>query len=292
MFPPRSGWGFYNCNMRFIKITDYKNYREFLRDYYDKRKAEDPKFSYRFFAQKAGINSSGLYSNLVSGLKNLTENSALKFADALELNEREKKYFDLMRIWTHSQSDAHRTQIESEMSIYWPRASRRYHQMQKKFFSKWYYSVILQLLHVLNVKANYRSLVDLLRLPLSEDEMKEAIELLSELDMIAIDAEGFWRPTHPTGIGGKEVGIDVIRNFQKVMMRQGEWALDHVEPDERHIVSNTLSATSTSIHKIKEKIHKLQKEIQEVVQSEGKADEVYQLNIQFFPFTRNSGKSR
>ena len=272
--------------MKYIKLTDYKDYRVFLRDYYEIRKTQDHKFSYRMFALKADINSSGLYSNLVSGAKNLTVNTATKFSKALELSEREFEYFLLMLSWTHSQDSEHKVSIEEEMSRFWPKSARRYREAQKDFFSSGLHSTILQSLHVFELKENYQEMAEFLIPSVAIGEVKESIELLTELEMVKRDENGVLRSTHPTGIGGKEVGVQVIRDFQKSFMAKGQEALNLFSPDERHVVSNTLSASSASISKIKEKIHKLQKEIQEIVQSEDGADQVYQLNFQFFPLSQ------
>ena len=49
----------------YINLYDYFNYRDFLADYYVAAKDRDKNFSYRYFAMKAGYNSSGLYSSIV-----------------------------------------------------------------------------------------------------------------------------------------------------------------------------------------------------------------------------------
>ncbi len=50
-----------------ISVYDYTSYRGFLADYYAFRKKRNPSFSYRGFAAKAGISSSGLYKEVVDG---------------------------------------------------------------------------------------------------------------------------------------------------------------------------------------------------------------------------------
>ena len=271
--------------MKYLKITDYKSYREFLRDYYNIRKSQDPKFSYRYFTRKAGINSSGLYSNLVTGSKNLTVNSGKKFAIALDLNEKELEYFLLMIEWTHSQNHEHKEDLEEDMASFWPKGIRRYHFAQKQFFSTWKHSAILQALHIIEVKDDFAPICEFLRSKVNIDEVTESFELLLELEMVKIHDTGFYKPTHQTGVAGKEVGVRTIREFQKIFMTLGQEALDTIQPPERHIVSNTLSASNESLELIKKKVQKLQNDIHDIVQQETETDQVFQLNIQFFPLS-------
>src|SRR5258706_2599512 len=74
-------------------IYTYTDYRKFLADYYREQKARDPKFSNRYFSQKIGYNSSGFFSDVLSGKKNLTGPVLLKLARALKLKKGEEEYF-------------------------------------------------------------------------------------------------------------------------------------------------------------------------------------------------------
>ncbi|GAB4016901.1 MAG: hypothetical protein Fur0010_17090 [Bdellovibrio sp.] len=64
-----------------------------MRDWYDLMKAETSFFSYRYFAQKAGINSSGFLKLVIEGQRNLTDLTAEKFIHAIKLWGIEGDYF-------------------------------------------------------------------------------------------------------------------------------------------------------------------------------------------------------
>ena len=44
-----------------IEFSDTQDYRDFLKEYYDRRKAEMPLYSYRMMGDKLGLDSSYLY---------------------------------------------------------------------------------------------------------------------------------------------------------------------------------------------------------------------------------------
>ena len=47
-------------------VYEYSDYRLFIKDYYEGRKAANAAFSYRYLAQKAGINSAPFFKFLIS----------------------------------------------------------------------------------------------------------------------------------------------------------------------------------------------------------------------------------
>jgi len=87
-----------------IKVFDYTDYRKYLLDYYNFRKKTDKIFSYRFFAQKAKFNSSGLYKEIVDGKRSLTRTLIAKFSTALKHGKREAEYFENMVLFNEAKS--------------------------------------------------------------------------------------------------------------------------------------------------------------------------------------------
>ena len=76
-----------------INVYEYLDYRQFLLDWYEMMKAETTFFSYRYFAQKAGINSSGFLKLVIEGKRNLTDIIAEKFIYAIKLWGKDGDYF-------------------------------------------------------------------------------------------------------------------------------------------------------------------------------------------------------
>ena len=77
-----------------VSIYDYTDYRLYLRDYYEEQKTKNPAFSYRYFAKKAGFNSSGLYKDIVDGRTGITRSLILRFATAMKLMPKQQEYFE------------------------------------------------------------------------------------------------------------------------------------------------------------------------------------------------------
>ena len=87
-----------------------------------------------------------------------------------------------------------------------------------------------------------------------------------------------------------EVTPAVIRGLHRQM---GELALDTIEgvpQNERHFSGVTLGVTQAAYDEIVEEIDAFRRLIIEIATRESEMDEVYRLNIQFFPMTNKGSK--
>ena len=77
------------------RITEYNDYRCYMRDYYEERKRTSY-FSWREFAKLAGFSSSGYLKLVCDGKTRLRQDGALKVARAMELSGYRREYFCLL----------------------------------------------------------------------------------------------------------------------------------------------------------------------------------------------------
>ena len=75
------------------KVFTYIDYRKFLLDYYNEKKATTHFFSYRYFFNKASIKSPVFLKQVIEGERNLTLQTIDKFIGALNLNKKEATFF-------------------------------------------------------------------------------------------------------------------------------------------------------------------------------------------------------
>ena len=72
------------------KLFSYTDYRKFLKDFYEEKKASDG-YTYRDFSKKAGMNSSSWLMHLIKGTKNLSEKTIEIVGDVLKLKKKERE---------------------------------------------------------------------------------------------------------------------------------------------------------------------------------------------------------
>jgi hypothetical protein len=66
-------------------VGEYTNYRKYLRDFYRRKKKENPSYSFRLFSRLAGFKASNMLKLVMDGQRNLTAASAGLFIKALGL---------------------------------------------------------------------------------------------------------------------------------------------------------------------------------------------------------------
>ncbi len=270
-----------------MNVYAYYNYRKYLQDYYDYRKSVQRYFSYRSFAKKAGYSSSGFYLDLIRGRKSLTPQMLPKFIAALGLNEKEGRYFTLMVDFTHATTAASKQAIFDQMSALLPSAIKSLTKSQQEYYSKWYYVAAREALSVLNVnEKNIQELALFLNPKITLPQAKQAIQLLKNLGLIEIAEDGFFRSVNKAIFSGSEIAPLFVHEFQKQMIDLGKNALDHYSTERRNVSCMTMSVSAEGLERIINKIDVFRKEVVDIIRSDEGETMVCQMNIQFFPLSK------
>ncbi len=269
-----------------MDIFDYFDYRKYLDSFYVWKKAHSRSFSYRAFAQRAGYSSSGLYIDLVKGQKNMTPSLVGKFSKAMNLNDKEQKYFALMVDFTHTSEYDLKQDIFDEMTFLMPNKVKKLHQNQRDYYKDWYNIAIRESLSVLNIDTNYKDLTQFISPKLTLPQVKKSIKLLAELKLIHL-VDGFWRPLEMTVQSSSGMDPVLIRGFQKQMMDLGKEALDEILPENRNISCVTFSISDEGLKRIRGKVDAFRSEVLNIVRSDSGENKVCQFNVQFFPLSEN-----
>jgi uncharacterized protein (TIGR02147 family) len=270
-----------------ISIYSYLNFRDFLKNAYEERKALHPAFSYRFIAQRIGIHAS-TFNRIVQGKRNLTDKMIIPTAMVFKLGKRETSYFELL---VHS-CQARGMQekklylekvISFNKSNAMPLLADHY-----ALFESWYYIAIRELLSHYRFCGDYEMLASMLDPPISPKQAKRAIYLLDRIGLIKKDRNGCHRPTHQFVSAGENWHSVAIANFQKSTIGLALEALERFGQNDRDISTTTVNLSPQGLSIVKEKIQVLRKEILEVENRDLGCDRVFQVNFQVFPMTKSS----
>lgn len=74
-------------------ISEYTDYRQFVKDRFGYLKTVNPSFSYRVFSRSAGFGSPNYLKLIAEGKRNLGPLAAVKFATGLGLDAAETEAF-------------------------------------------------------------------------------------------------------------------------------------------------------------------------------------------------------
>jgi uncharacterized protein (TIGR02147 family) len=267
-------------------IYQHTNYRSFLKDYYEEKKSGEG-FTYREFSRIAGMNSSSWLLHLIKGTKNLSNESIIKISKALGLSAAEAEYFELLVHFTQAKDNDTRDYFYRKMLACKKSLNMAYlSEEQYDYYTKWYHPVVRSLVSKAAFGNDYGLLAARLVPRITAAEAKASVTLLEKLGLIRKDSSGNWMQAEPILSTGDEVMSLNIVNYHKQVSRLAENAFDRSVREDRDISALTLGINRETFNRIKSRLQSFRKEIMEIVKESEKPDRVFQLNLQFFPVSR------
>lgn len=274
-----------------INVFDYTDYRKYLAEYYSSQKTINPAFSYRYFAKKAGISSSGFYKELIDGKRSLSRSLILKFSGAIKHSKKEAEYFESMVYFSEASTVEERKLYFNKMMSYYESKAYRLLREQYEYFSQWYYIVIRELISFVRLKDDFRGLARMLNPPIREDQARKAVNILEKLGLIEKDSEGYYSRTSPiitTGYPLDDARVNFLNviNFQKEMMKMAQEAYNRHSFKKMDMSTLTLSVSEQTFREMKEEIANFRKKLLSMAEKDDHPDRIYQLCHFFYPMTR------
>ena len=279
-------------NKSSLRVYQYTDYRQFLKDYYEEQKKITTSFSYRYFAKKAGISSVGLYKDVIEGRKYLGRLLIHKFAKALQLSTKEAEYFEYMVYFNEVSTMEERDLYFKKMMARYESKAYKIDSAKYEYYSKWYYSAIMTLLSYRKISDNYKEIADLLNPSIRPEQVKKALKVMEKLDIIEKNGDGFYslvNNTISTSVKKEEEkirGMNVI-NFQKAMTNMALGAYEINEIKDLDMSTLTLSVSGENVKALKAELAALRKKFANMAEHEPNPDRVYQLNCSFFSSHKN-----
>ncbi len=268
-------------------IFEYSDYRRYLADYYSIKKANNPGYSHRVFAKQAGLSSPSHLLMIINGSRNLSLKTIPKFAEGLKLSTKEKKYFELMVLFNQTEDLQMKARYFAEiMSL---KASLKgLHDLEKEkfdFLSKWYVVAIYVLVDLKDFNPDPDWIAKRLGGAVTVSQAKDALESLQKLGMIQSDAAHGFRQTSGAVTVADDTRSVAVFSYHQSMIRLATESLRKNQLAQREINGATVAIPLDKLPEVKEKIRAFRKEINQLASSFESPDQVYQLNIQFFPLT-------
>jgi len=273
-----------------VHIFNYLDYRAFLRDFYSQQKAQGRQFSFRAFAQRAGIRSFNFLQLVMKGQRDLSAQMALHFARGCGLKGPEAEYFCELVAFEQAKTSAERNHAYERLGRF--RQFRSAHQLepaQATYHKNWYMPAVRELVLLPGFVEDPKWIASALRPSISITQAREALATLQELGLLARDEKnGRLRQSSALVTTGSGPLGHHVANYHRVMIEQAARALDEVPRGERDVSSLTLCVSAQSFEHIKERIAALRQELLQLAELEGPADRVVQIGLQLFPLSNHT----
>lgn len=273
-------------------IFEYTGYRQYIADYYAERKVKSA-FTWREFARMAGFSSSVHLKYVSEGRFNLGEDAVERVAKAMGLSGNRLEYFRAMVEFDHAVTDNIKKEIFDRMLSIAKQSNAKVIEGDAfRYFDSWKNPVLRELAPAMP-GAKPLALAKACRPKITAAEVSESLNFLVKANLLLKDANGNYVQTDKfVTTGPMEAAPVAIRGLHRQM---GEIALDTIEgvpQNERHFSGVTLGITRNAYDKIVAELDACRRKIIEIATAEDETDEVYRLNLQFFPMTNKQSLNK
>ena len=270
-----------------LNIYEFMDYRQYLQEYYNERKAQNPAFSYEVFARKAGFKSKGFLHHILTGKRNLSKNALFAIATAMQLDEKAFSFFQNMVAFNQAKSPGEKAFFFKKLMEASPKSPAKLLQEGfYEFYSNWYYNTIRELITLVRFKEDYAFLGSLLNPPVSAAQAKKAVQLLLQLGLVEKTRTGY-KATHQAITTGDEAQEMATRDFHQQNMDLAKIAMDTAEPNDRDLSCLIVSLPEAGFQSLKTEIQGFRKKLMRMADGMTGPNRIYHINFQFFPTSQN-----
>lgn len=273
-------------------LFTYLDHRAFLRDWFDWRKVENKRYSYRVFARMAGLRTPSLLVHVINGERNLTASSAEAFMKAMRLDDEERAFFrDLVELECGGTPDVRNAAMERISATKRFREARQIEGEAWRCLSHWYYAAIHELVRVPGFRADPRWIAGTLRPPITEAEAATALAELQSLGLLVQGEDGRLRQADASLVTPPEIMGLAANNYHRGASRLAGESVTAFPAPERHLLGVTVACSAALVPTLKAELNALQARMLDLCDAEGVDPErVFQVNLQLFPLSAPDGQ--
>lgn len=262
-----------------ISVFMYFDCRDYIRAVLETMQSKG--LSLRAIQENAGVSGSAFFSRILDGSRPLSIANAKNIAKSWGLSVDESDYFlDLVRFGNEKNVDVREELLRKLLAV---RANNQEFALQDsslKFFSKWYYPVLRDLLPLLppNTPAEKigRMFTPVLRAP----QVESGIRYLMESGFVTLDENGVYHVEQPIVSTPPRVRSTILRKYHLKNLEVNSEVYDLFTSDDRSVTSVTCSLSKESFEKVREEIAKLREKILALSREEKNPDRVCHVGFQ------------
>jgi uncharacterized protein (TIGR02147 family) len=271
-----------------LKVVEYSDYHQLLRDYYSHKKLQNRNFSFRRFAQLAGIKSSNYLLLVMNRQRKLLPATAKAVARAMAMTKPETDYFVALVKMERARSVEEQDQIEKDQRSARKKILTKELPAEKaEYLRSWYCPLVRELAFLPDFKPQPAWVSEKLKGMITADQAEGAIDLLLKL--------GLWKEVKnqiivtdvflDTGSEEKSYGDINITKIHKQNLLAWTALLEDLPKSERELGLLNIPIDEKKIPELKLRIQKFQDEIIGWLQDEKAPTQLVQLGTYMIPVT-------
>ena len=233
-----------------------------------------------------GFKSPGHFTQIIQGKADISAHLAFKFAQFMKLKKREADYFELLVRFDQAKVSDEKRRCLERLSSFAESKVKVISAQQYRFFEKWYYIVIWNLLSFYPFSGDVQDLASRVEPPIQPSEAQEAIDVLEALGLIRRNDQGRYERVDPIISTGYDASAKAIQEFQAATLDLAKAAMDRFPRDKRSISTLTLSLSEHAYKFILEELNVFRRKLLTIAKNEERVDRVMQFNFQIFPVSK------
>jgi uncharacterized protein (TIGR02147 family) len=266
-------------------IVEYKDYRAYMADFYNERKRTSA-FTWREFAKVAGFTSPSYLKLVCDGKSSLSRVTMNRVAVAMGLVGYEIEYFEAMVNFVNAQKDdVKKAYLDKMVAISAANKVRVVDEDAFEYYDSWKNQVVRELAPMMP-GAMPGEIAKACAQEVSALEVRKSLTFLEKAGFLKQTQENVYEQTDKAVTGSKEALPLAIRMMHREMGRLGVESVDQFSPDERNVTGVTLGVNREGYEEIVKELDACRKKIISIAAKCGKLDQVYRLNLQFFPLSK------
>jgi uncharacterized protein (TIGR02147 family) len=275
-------------------IFSYTDFRKYLADYYNEKKATTKSFSYQVFSKKIGFKSKDFIFRVINRNKQISRSSAFKISRAIGHSPEESRYFENLVCFIQAKTSGEKEFYFNQLSINSRQNNtkntvRMLSQKQLGLFSEWHHLAIRAIIERVEFKGDFAWLAKQLYPEITPKLARHSIQYLEKIDLICKDEQGVYRVTSKALATDTEVQSVALAKFYLSCTKLTANALENLPRDKRNISGLTLGISKKSYDEIVSRVNRFREEIAEIANRDEEADRVYQMQFALFPLSTTDG---
>lgn len=259
---------------------DTLDYRDLLQNAYDRRKADNPMYSYRLMAGKLGLNVSHLYRILRKDL-HLSPDKVPAVCDLLRLQGREAEHFALLVQYGRARSERTRASLMERILDLREPHRRAVAHAQFMALSRWQAPVVRAL--ALSGETDPARIARRLRPVQKPETVRQILLDLEGSGLLKRDAEGTWSSHDLHLTTGTAFRSEAVRHYQREVLELASAAIRDIPREERDITSLVVEVDEEARQEIVEMVRECRRQIVRRIERCACPDSVLQLAFAAFP---------
>ena len=266
-------------------IIEYIDFRQYMRDFYDERKRRSA-FTWREFSKIAGFSSSAYMKVVCDGGSKLSKIGVERVGVAMGLAGFEMDYFRAMVRYGQADTEAKKKAAYEDMLAVAKQYKVRVLSGDLfEYYDSWRNPVLRELAPLMP-GATPGELAKKIYVETSAQEVRESLDFLTRTGLLKKNEDGMLAQSEASVKGAPDATRLALRGMHRQMSELAAPALD-LPKDERNFSGVTMGVSRETYARIVDVLNECRKKIIAIAAEDKNIDQVYRVNLQLFPLTRN-----